>query len=785
MRFWSKKATTSPQPGPVAMIAAVAALGFMLADVALLLGLTGGLWQSRWVRLALLTLIFLINAAVNASWARLPLRHRVLAALIILTLGVVFPLWAPDTLPAVMEQAAAIWNDTVSWSRSFWYGIADAPPAATGWFLFSGVAWLMSSRLWRVAAGRSPWVPHLIIGSLPALILWLYDYPREAILSNVGFFASMLILAATTSAPSPDQRTGYMAGCPPKQELWTRVAAAVVLLAIITPTALALPAQTANPWPAVHEKIQRIFPMSARGSKSGFGDYSQATTDIPTLPLGGPFRPSPIDLLEISVSAAGENRLPPLLYLRGTVYVDYNGNSFTGTRSTRLPRSALRQRRADVPQQLLEQRIRLLHLSTTVLYGAENPQRIILPADKKVVRDREGSLRVLQGLSSGDVYEVQSLLALPDDAYMRQNTGSWDDLQSTATAHRYLAIPDTVPQRVWDLAREITGNATTPYQAARQIVNYLRRYPYQADTPFTPPGRDFVDYFLFDLQSGYCVYYASAAVILLRAAGIPARLVEGLIVPLQGEGTYRVSARNAHTWVEAFLPGYGWYSLEPTPPDFAGNLLPDAVANADHSAVVNEALVDYTYEMELPPYLLEDLPDEGNLVAPPALDELPDTSFSVSPWRWERTARHISLALVISTAAWSLIVAYRHFRRRQRGKNDPALAVADIYENYRRLVLGMAARDTRPQAKELIQRQVSLTPGELAGTVAELWPRLAVPVQTLTAAYNEIAYGQRQYLSAANNIGQIMDANRRLLAALKQILGPARYFWIRLLSLVS
>ncbi|HEX9092164.1 MAG TPA: transglutaminase-like domain-containing protein, partial [Anaerolineales bacterium] len=75
-----------------------------------------------------------------------------------------------------------------------------------------------------------------------------------------------------------------------------------------------------------------------------------------------------------------------------------------------------------------------------------------------------------------------------------------------------------------------------------------------------------VDYFLFDLRKGYCDFYASAMVILARAAGVPARLAIGY-----ASGTYNLNSKlfivtqaDAHSWVEVYFPGIGWVPFEPT-----------------------------------------------------------------------------------------------------------------------------------------------------------------------------------------------------------------------------
>ena len=94
-------------------------------------------------------------------------------------------------------------------------------------------------------------------------------------------------------------------------------------------------------------------------------------------------------------------------------------------------------------------------------------------------------------------------------------------------AERYRALPESIPQRVLDLARDVVGDASTRYDRALAIERYLRAYPYTLDLPDPPPGRDLVDYFLFEQQEGYCDYYASAMVVMARAVGVPARLASG------------------------------------------------------------------------------------------------------------------------------------------------------------------------------------------------------------------------------------------------------------------
>ena len=98
------------------------------------------------------------------------------------------------------------------------------------------------------------------------------------------------------------------------------------------------------------------------------------------------------------------------------------------------------------------------------------------------------------------------------------------------------------------------------------IQDYLRQFPYSLKVPGSPTNRDVADYFLFDLQKGYCDYFATTMAVMVRAVGIPARLVTGF-----STGTYDYNSNrfvvveaNAHAWVEVYFPGIGFVEFEPT-----------------------------------------------------------------------------------------------------------------------------------------------------------------------------------------------------------------------------
>jgi len=123
-------------------------------------------------------------------------------------------------------------------------------------------------------------------------------------------------------------------------------------------------------------------------------------------------------------------------------------------------------------------------------------------------------------------------------------------------------------QEIQDLARRVTAGKDNPYDQATAIESYLRANYQYTLTPTEPPaGADPLEYFLFHSKEGYCEYFASAMGDMLRSLGIPTRLVNGYGPGSYDEklGKYVVKESDAHTWVEAYFPGYGWEPFEPTP----------------------------------------------------------------------------------------------------------------------------------------------------------------------------------------------------------------------------
>lgn len=148
----------------------------------------------------------------------------------------------------------------------------------------------------------------------------------------------------------------------------------------------------------------------------------------------------------------------------------------------------------------------------------------------------------------------------------------------------YLDVPDELETTLWQvLLNEEAISGYLPYihssdtlsiysytvpsvTVAEAVADLLDELcDYDPQTPRTPAGEDFVEYFLTESHSGYCMHFASAATLMLRTLGIPARYVSGFTADLAAGETVEVPDSAAHAWVEIYLEGYGWYPVEVTP----------------------------------------------------------------------------------------------------------------------------------------------------------------------------------------------------------------------------
>jgi len=133
---------------------------------------------------------------------------------------------------------------------------------------------------------------------------------------------------------------------------------------------------------------------------------------------------------------------------------------------------------------------------------------------------------------------------------------------------RYTQLPVDLPERVKELAVEITSSQTNRYDKVKAVEGYFQVNGFAYDTQnvaIPTVDEDYVDQFLFDTKIGYCDNFSTSMVVLLRAVDIPARWVKGYTEGQRVElNSYEITNNNAHSWVEVYFPEFGWVPFEPT-----------------------------------------------------------------------------------------------------------------------------------------------------------------------------------------------------------------------------
>lgn len=301
----------------------------------------------------------------------------------------------------------------------------------------------------------------------------------------------------------------------------------------------------------------------------------------------------------------------------------------------------------------------------------------------------------------------------------------------------YTQLPDSLPERVADLAREIVEGKDTLYDQVKAIESYFRMNGYRYETedvPVPEEGQDYVDQFLFETKRGYCDNFSTAMVVMLRTLDIPARWVKGFTggqVIERNQGLLRVEVENnnAHSWVEVYFPEVGWVPFEPTPSfqnpfQFERDDLP-----SEHTSSTDQ-------EEDPETSLEEQLPPEVQEPSFPAWDTINSGSHRKIKGMLIGAGLVLALAVMIRLLLWRRLILLWASRRYRGGDNGQRLVQA-----YHFLIryLGRFVMPKHP-AQTLREYMHSL---ESKIDVDKLEP--------LTQWYEETLYGKRRSSSSRLN----------------------------------
>jgi transglutaminase-like putative cysteine protease len=267
------------------------------------------------------------------------------------------------------------------------------------------------------------------------------------------------------------------------------------------------------------------------------------------------------------------NRFKPpgsRFYWRARTYDQYINYQWNNTINNEIEYSAGEESSIYTPGEDLPERIFTFHpeinlgLLYTPIYPLEINRNATLVA--KDIPDSGLDLVAVtteRTIYSGETYQVRSYIDNPTIWELRESSTEYP----TWVTEHYLQLPPDFPPSIRQLAEEITQDEETAYDKTFAITLFLRNnIEYKEQIPSPPKNQDPIEWFLFDLKQGFCNYYASAEVLMLRSIGIPARMVFGYA---QGEEdlediTYTVRRKQSHAWPEVYFGGFGWVEFEPT-----------------------------------------------------------------------------------------------------------------------------------------------------------------------------------------------------------------------------
>jgi transglutaminase-like putative cysteine protease len=486
--------------------------------------------------------------------------------------------WAADSaqamqaeivaLQALASAAGVVMIRTHAWVIALASGMAvfDPVPASIVW---RGVVWGMAGWAgWAIEARRQA-----LTAALPAMLIGggALSYAGRQSFSMLLMLAACLLLIALLAQEKRRLRweaAGVAYPASKGRGIVSVAAAATLGLVAAGAVAPTFSISRLSDWlesrqrPSAPAQPALVRSLGIVPANSGPGAVLNAARQ-PGLPrellIGS--GPELSQKLVMTVSVQIPGGAAPGLYWRSYTYDDYTGRGWASSATEQ--RTLAAGQPLSVPlaadQVLLEQTIRPVNGGDGTLYAAGQPVRIDHPSEVAVRPPDD-----LFGVQTDQTprYTVWSLRPTTEPEALRAAGIHYPDWIRA----RYLSLPSSVPERVKALAINLTAGEPTPYDRAEAIESYLRDIPYSLDVPRPPLGRDVVDFFLYDLRMGYCDYYASAMVVLARAAGIPARLAIGYAEGSYDLNThlYRLTEADAHSWVEVYFPDIGWVPFEPT-----------------------------------------------------------------------------------------------------------------------------------------------------------------------------------------------------------------------------
>ncbi len=641
------------------------------------------------------------------------------------------------------------WNWEFRWAWLWWYlyrwiltlfGGGTSHNNLVFVVQMSLIVWLVSYlSVWLIFKQRNAWLAIVPGGGL--LLVNLIYAPSDITVYLIVYLALALLLVIRFNLFTQEQEWRHQHVHFNADEIsfdFLRAGAlfTVLILALAWMTPGALAAQDTEifdalrgPWRDLQAEWSRLFASLNYRPTAGADFYGKE------LNLGGPRELAEVPVLEVLAP-------PSARYWRAVVFDKFNGRGWENTDNTFVQFGADNTAVPMVPyqaRQVITHTVTVLGPSVSTLPMAAQPlwvdeptraslsfvdvapDRISSRADETGTIQRVDTISYARSrtpLDPGDSYVVTTLLTQAPASWLQRASTSYP----TWVTDRYLQLPEDIPDRVKQLAEEITADHETPYDKASAIESFLRsEIEYNEKIEAPPRDRDPVDYILFDLKQGYCDYYATSMAVMLRSVGVPSRIVSGYA---QGHydpdrQAYVVLLQDAHTWVEVFFPNYGWVEFEPTA---AQPVIVRPAEPEEFDPTQGDLDQDSDLDSDLDRMdRMEELLDEG----------VPPDTGNVGPSLWSRLTPAKPGAWVFGSLVLIVLASITVWTMRRR-RPVQLSSVGAIYHNMVRLA-GWAGANT----------QLSHTPSEHAEALGLVVPEGERSAQRIAGLYARERYGHK------------------------------------------
>jgi len=479
-------------------------------------------------------------------------------------------------------------------------------------------------------------------------------------------------------------------------------------------------------------------------------------------------------------------------YWRATVLDRFNGTRWSEHIWTETPLEVheLTPPGAEEPTQWVEQEVTVRALDDDHLIGASIP--VAHNVSEPVLYDGQGVARVLDGLRRDQRYAIWSYAPRPTPEELVRVPATYPRALTRPGRELDLAAGSTAPPfgapgrdrrlfllltgrlqpyaEIYERARLVAGQTRSPYAATVALERWFRTtggFTY-SEQPGLTPGLPPLVGFVAETKTGYCQHFAGAMALMLRLLGVPARVAAGFVPGHYRDGVWRVTDRDAHTWVEVWFRGYGWLPFDPTPGrgrlsgTYSSTSLGfDAAAAARLLAGVVKG-GEVFGEGSVPSVIGHD--DERR--TPRSAADVPVRGLNPPPPVERHAPSLLLFLLLLAGGLAAVIVVLKHGRRRLRYMtNDP-----------RRVASACARELSEFLQDQRVPAARAATFHELGGTISE---RLSVDASDFAQAATAARYGPLE------EAGEAARTARRELRELKRRLRRSLFVLDRARGLVS